>query len=250
MTASHRKHVARVAAGMALGAAALAGTSGALAQATIPACTSYASVVTTPANLSAWNFAETRATGHNALAPTSLHVWTEGATSTDKAAGYYATHFPLSGLGAETIAQTGNFTTISGTVPPATQLVVDFNGDGTPDGILVGETAYGNTWWLSNSAAQFAKNGAPHAGGGYGSNWYGTANEWLNAFPNAQVRAIGYSLGSGVLGDYQIHRLTLGCTHYTFSSVAAPQPVPTLWSGAVALLGLLLAALTRRRLAR
>lgn len=245
------KHSVRLAQGIALSAAALLGSAGALAQSsTIAACTTYNSVVTTPSNLSAWNFSETRTTGHNALTPNSMHIWTEGNTITDKAAGYYATNFPLTGLGAETIAETGNWTTVAGTIPPSTQLVIDFNNDGTPDGILVGETAYGNNWWLSNSAQAFVKTGAPHTGGGYGSDWYGTANEWLTAFPNARVRAIGYSLGSGVLGDYQINRITLGCTHYTFSSVDAPVAVPTLWPGALAVMGLALAGLARRRLTR
>ncbi|MFD1711047.1 hypothetical protein FVQ98_00450 [Ottowia sp. GY511] len=227
----------------------LAWASGAQAQATIPACTSYQSVVTTPANIGSWNFSETRATGHNELAPSSMHIWTGGSTTTDKAAGYYATNFPLSGMGAETIAQTASFTSITGTTPPSTQLVVDFNNDGVTDGILVGETVYGNNWWLSNGSTQFVKDGAPHTGGGNGSNWFGTSNEWLNAFPNARVRAIGYSLGSGVLGDYQINRITLGCTHYTFTSIA-PQPVPTLWPGALAVMGVMLAGFARRRFPR
>lgn len=243
---------ARACAAVALGSTALAWAPGALAQVpTIAACTAYGSVVTTPANLSAWDFSDTRATGHYALTPNALRIWTEGTTSTDKSAGYYATNFPLSGLGTETIAQAGDFTTTVGGTPPSLQLVIDFDGNGTVDGILVGESIYGGPWWLSGSAALFVRAGAPHTGGGYGSNWYGTPQEWLTAFPAARVRAIGYSLGSGVLGDYLINRITLGCVHYTFSNVVAPPaPVPTLWPGALALTGLLLAGLARRRLAK
>lgn len=237
----------------ALAAAAVAVAAwGAPAQAqTIPACTSYGSVVTTPANLSAWDFSQTRATGHYALTPNALRIWTDSNGTTDKSAGYYPTNFPLSALGAETIAQAGDYTTTSGTIPPSLQLAVDFDGNGTVDGFLAGETAYGNTWWLSSTAALCVKSGAPHTGGGYGSNWWGLANEWRAAFPNARVRAIGYSLGSGVHGDYLINRITLGCVNYTFSNVTAPpQAVPTLWPAALALTGLLLAGLARRRLRR
>ncbi len=246
---AHTKVWARLGAAVALGGAALALSPAAMAQSTLTACTSYGSVVTTPANLAAWDFSETRATGHYALTPNALRIWTEGNTGTDKSAGYYAASFPLSALGTETIAQAGNYTTTSGTIPPSVQLVIDFNNDGTPDGTLVGETAYGNSWWLSNASAQFVKDNAPNTGGGYGSLWYGTAQEWLTNFPTAQVRAIGYSLGSGVQGDYLINRITLGCVHYTFSDRDLPvTPVPTLWPGALALMGLMLAGLARRRL--
>ena len=253
MKTQKAKALVRVGAVMALGGAALGWAPLAMAQATptIAACTTYGSVVTTPANLAAWDFSDTRATGHNDLTPNALRVWTEGATSTDKAAGYYPTNFALSALGTETITQSLDITTTTGTTPPGLQLVVDFDGDGAPDGILVGEAIYGGPWWLNNNAATFVKTGAPHNGGGYGSAWYGTPQEWLTAFPSARVRAIGYSLGSGVLGDYLINRITLGCVYYTFSNVTAPpQAVPTLWPAALALTGLLLAGLTRRRLRR
>jgi len=189
----------------------------------ITPCTTTNSVVTT--DLSTWDLSETRATGHNQIVPGGLHIWTESNTSTDKAAGYYTTNFPLADLGTNNIADTLTYTTNSGTIAPSTQLVVDFNNDGTPDGILVGETIYGNNWWLSNSSAQFVKDNAPHTGGGNGSNWFGTANEWLASFPSATVKSIGYSLGSGVQGDYTITKISAGCTDYTFD--VAPPAAPT-----------------------
>ena len=121
---------------------------------TVSACTTTGNVVTT--NLSNWNLSETRATGHNQLLADGLHVWTEGTTSTDKAAGYYAVDFPLADTGNQTIAQSIEYDASFG-ITPGLQLVVDFDHDGTPDGILVGESVYGNDWWLSNSAAQFVK---------------------------------------------------------------------------------------------
>ena len=41
----------------------------------------------------------TRATGHYELQGSELHIWTEGATSTDKVAEYIAVNEPLAGLG-------------------------------------------------------------------------------------------------------------------------------------------------------
>ncbi len=189
---------------------------------TVEACLSTASVHTT--DLITWNTTETRATGHNELTADGLHIYTEGATSTDKAAGYFATDFALSGLGNQTITASIDYDISSGFgLKPGLQLVTDFDNNGTPDGILVGESVYGNNWWLTNSASQFVKDNAPNVGGGNGSNWFGTPNQWLTKFPEAKVKAIGYSLGSGVYGDGVLKRISLGCTNYTFG---LPVPVP------------------------
>jgi hypothetical protein len=190
----------------------------------IAACSTITTLNTT--SLSGWYMGETRSTGHNEILASGLHIWTEGATSTDKAAGYYSATFPLSSLGNQTIAESIDYTATTG-ITPGLQLAVDFDNNGSFDGYLVGESTYGNNWWLSNNAAQFAKDGAPHTGGGNGSSWFGTANEWLNAFPNATVQAIGYSLGSGVLGDGVLKRITLGCTNYTFGIAAPSNLTPT-----------------------
>lgn len=181
---------------------------------TINMCTAVTNVHST--SFANWDLTETRATGHDELVSSGLRIWTEGATSTDKAAGYYATDFALQQLGTNTISGVMTYSANAGTVAPSAQLVIDFDNDGIADGILVGETVYGNNWWLSNGSVQFAKDGAPHTGGGNGSNWFGTAEEWLNAFPAARVKAIGYSLGSGVFGDYTITKITVGCVEYTF----------------------------------
>ena len=170
-------------------------------------------------NLNNWNLGDTRATGHNQLVPNGLHVWTEGATSTDKAAGYFATNFALQDAGVPAI----NFASTSGGTP-GLQMAVDFDNNGATDGILVGESVYGNDWWLSNSAAQFVKDGAPLHTGGSGSVNHGTLNAWLAAFPNARVKSVGYSLGSGVLGNDVISSMTYGCVNYTFD-VDTEKPV-------------------------
>lgn len=189
----------------------------------VETCTNYTQVHTT--DLSTWSWADTRATGHYALTLNGLHIWTEGATSTDKVAGYYATSFPLAHLGTETIAQSIDYTAAFG-LTPGLQLVLDADDDGTADGILVGEAVYGNAWWLSNSAAQFVKDGAPNTGGGYGSSWYGTPDEWLGAFPTARILAVGFSLGSGVHGDGVLNSITLGCVQYTFGLPVPQIPEP------------------------
>lgn len=189
---------------------------------TVAACSVTTGVHTT--DLAAWDLSQTRATGHNALVADGLHIWTEGTTSTDKAAGYYATDFPLSGLGDQTIAGSIEYVSTMG-ITPGLQLVTDFDNNGTVDGILVGESVYGNNWWLTGSSAQFVKDDAPNNGGGNGSQWYGSPNEWLSKFPDANVKNIGYSLGSGVHGDGVIKKITLGCVEYTFERVV---PAPTL----------------------
>jgi hypothetical protein len=162
---------------------------------------------------------DTRATGHYEVQGTGLHIWTDGGplgpTSTDKVAEYVDTNTPLADVGEPTL----NYTTNSGTIPPGFQLVVDFDGNGTVDGILVGEpTYYGNDWWASNGSAQFVKDGAPSHSGGSGSANHGTLAQWRANFPNAVVKAFGFSLGSGVVGDYLLNSITFAGTTYKFAT--------------------------------
>lgn len=157
----------------------------------------------------------TRATGHYEVQGTALHIWTQGSTSTDKVAEYVDTDVPLDGIGEPSL----DVTNTSGGGVPGFQLVVDLDGDGEDDGILVGEPgSYGNDWWLNNAADAEAKTGAPHTGGGSGSNWFGTLDEWRDAFPDAQVLAFGFSLGSGVKGDLLLNAITFDGDRYTFRS--------------------------------
>jgi hypothetical protein len=155
---------------------------------------------------------DTRATGDYEVDGTGLHIWTQGATSTDKVAEYVATDTPLAGIGEPSL----EYDNTGGGVP-GFQLVVDFDNDGTVDGILIGETIYGNDWWLNNAAKQFVKDGAPSHTGGSGSANHGTLDQWRTAFPNAQVQAFGFSLGSGVLGDGVINAINFAGTRYTFA---------------------------------
>jgi hypothetical protein len=159
---------------------------------------------------------DTRATGHYQVVGSGLRVWTEGSTGTDKVAEYVNTNTPLAGVGEPALSVVNNST---GTTPPGFQLVVDFDHDGTPDGILVGEPSfYGNDWWLSNDSAQFVKDAAPSHTGGSGSANHGTLDQWRAVFPDAVVDAFGFSLGSGVFGDWTINAINFANTTYTFAA--------------------------------
>ncbi|TFV91339.1 hypothetical protein [Blastococcus sp. CT_GayMR16] len=158
---------------------------------------------------------DTRATGHYEVVGSGLRIWTDGSGSTDKVAEYVDTDVPLADVGEPTL----DYTTTSGTIPPGFQLEVDVDDDGSIDGILVGEpTKYGDDWWLNNAADADMKADAPNTGGGSGSNWYGTLDEWRAAFPDAQVLAFGFSLGSGVQGDYLLNAINFDNTRYTFAA--------------------------------
>jgi hypothetical protein len=168
---------------------------------------------------------DTRLNGHLGVQGTALHIWADGsgdteATSTggtqssDKVAEYVDTTTPLSAVEEPTL----DFTNTSGGHVPGYQLVVDFNHDGTADGILVGEpSSYKDDWWLSNGSAQFVKDGAPSHTPGSGSANHGTLDQWRAAFSTADVKAFGFSLGSGVQGDGLINSITFAGTTFTFA---------------------------------
>ena len=160
------------------------------------------------------SLSDTRATGHYEVQGTGLHISTEGTTSTDKVAEYVATATSLASVGEPKL----NYTNTTSAGVPGFQLVVDFDNDGTADGILVGEPVYGNDWWLSNGSKQFVKDAAPSHTEGFGSANHGTLDQWRTAFPAATVRAFGFSLGSGVKGDGVLNSIDFAGTTYTFSS--------------------------------
>ncbi|MET3770322.1 hypothetical protein ABIB15_003032 [Marisediminicola sp. UYEF4] len=160
------------------------------------------------------SLSDTRATGHYELVGSGLRVYTDGATSTDKVAEYIGTSTRLATVGEPTLEFTN--TSLGGT--PGYQLLVDFDGDGTTDGILVGEPgSYGNDWWLNNAAASFVKAAAPSTTGGSGSAYHGTLDQWREVFPDANVTAFGFSLGSGVKGDGVLNAINFAGTRYTFA---------------------------------
>lgn len=177
---------------------------------------------------------ETRATGHNDFSASGVRVWTEGKTSTDKAAGYFMVNLPLADVGEPSMAWTSTEPAQAGEVRPGMQLRVDFDGDGDQDGLLVGEPVwangsplYGDDWWLTGGSDQEIKDAAPEASGGSGSAWHGTLDQWREVFPDAKVLDAGWSLGSGVKGDGTIAWMELGEHRYHFTAPAeAPQITP------------------------
>lgn len=167
-----------------------------------------------------WSNVDTRSAGHFEYVDGALHVWTDDATSNAKVSLGTAASFALSQSGQFGIDWEGT------TPPPGVNLYVDFDNDGDIDGTLVFETVYGQDLWLTNGSQQFVKDAAPSHVGGNGSENHGTINEWLTVFPEAQVKGIAFSLGSGVHGDGLIKSLTIGCTVYTFDAeTVEPEPV-------------------------
>lgn len=182
-------------------------------------CTETSAVHST--SLENWDLNQTRSAGSNEIVADGLHVMTtpsEGSYPNEfsKAAGYFATNFPLSQAGSPSIT----FDSYTG-VRPSLQLGVDKDGNGSWDGYLVYEPwAYGEgNFWSS-------KNFGIASGMGYTS--FGTLNDYLAANPNAVVTSIGYSLGSGVVGEAVISEIVAGCVSYTFGLPVTPEePVVT-----------------------
>ncbi len=170
---------------------------------------------------------ETRSLGHNEFLADGVRVWTEDNSSQSKAAGYFEVDQDLATAGEPSMDSVRNDATTG--LKPGMQLVTDFDGNGSPDGILVGEPTYsdgsplyGDDWWLSNSSAQFVKDGAPSHTGGSGSANHGTLEQWRVAFPDAHIVAYGWSVGSGVKADDTIRSMTLGANTYKFRNSGAP----------------------------
>ena len=156
---------------------------------------------------------DTRATGHYEVVGSALRVYTEGGTGTDKVAEYVASSAALADVGEPSL----NYTKTFGSIAPGFQLVVDYDADGTADGILVGEKVYNGDWWASGGSKQFVKDAAPSHDGGSGSANHGTLDQWRAAFPQARVLAFGFSLGSGAYGDWTLNSITYANDTYTFT---------------------------------
>lgn len=156
----------------------------------------------------------TGATGHHEFSRTGgVRVHTEGSALTDKAAGTFAVDQTLDEAGEPSL----ELSSTTG-AKPGLQLVVDFDGDGSADGTLIGESsAYGNDWWTPDSSKGFVKINAPSHTDGSGSLNHGTLRQWHTAFRDAQVLDAGWILGPRAQGDATIDAITVGDHTYTFA---------------------------------
>lgn len=168
-----------------------------------------------------WTNVDTRSAGHLEYVDGGLHVWTDDNSSQAKVSEGRAANFPLHDTGTISLDWTGS------TPPPGVNLFVNFGADGT--GTLVYESVYGQDLWLTNGSSAAVKAHAPVNGGGNGSQWHGTIDQWLTAYPDATVTGFAYSLGSGVLGGGVIHSVTVNCATYAFDyeREVPVQPEPT-----------------------
>lgn len=180
----------------------------------ITGCTEVNTARVTPINEQGFDYSETRATGHYEYQSTGLRIWTDGNASTDKVAGYVVVDYPLYATGEFAI----EYIPTSGGRPGG-QLRIDYTGDTAWDATLVYEPwAYGDGYWWSNKNIGVGT-------GGLGYPFFGTLNDILEVYPEARVKQVGFSLGSGVLGDGILQSITAGCVKYTFGlEQVEPQP--------------------------
>ena len=173
-----------------------------------------------------YDFDDSGDNGHYEATADGLHIWTEGTTSEDQVRLLQAVDIPL----ADVTSAGVDFTNTSGGGVPAAQLLIDSPSIvGLIDGTLVAEAIYGDVVWLTAGSSDELKALAPHTGAGYGSNWWGTLEEWGAAVPDATIIAIGFSLGSGVLGDGILHSVDLDDVSYPFVEETPGVPAVFEW---------------------
>lgn len=171
-------------------------------------------------SLSDVDLTQSRSAGHADLQADGLHVWTDDASSLAKVAGYVPVSIPLGSVAAGA-APSMNYTVTTG-IAPGQQLVFTYGGH---TAILVGESVYGDKWWVSDSGCGTWCATLPITwSGGGGSAHSATLAEWSAGMPGASVNAYGFSLGSGVHASGVVKSLTLAGTTYKFKlkSVVVP----------------------------
>lgn len=98
----------------------------------------------------------------------------------------------------------------------------------TEQGTLVYEHVYGGNWWLNTATATQAMiDGAPHTGGGQGSPYYGTLQEWANAFPTLKTTSLTVLFTSPVEASAIVTSVKIGCVEYTFDREDVETPLPS-----------------------
>lgn len=181
-------------------------------------------VTVRPGGFDTHGLSDTRSAGHVEFLEDGLHVYTDDASSDAKAAEYV--DVPTQGL-----PDSASLTWYGTSPQPGSQIVFDMDGDRTNDNtfnILVGEPTYGDDFWYTGGQTRAAARGfsCPETSGGSGSDCHGTLAEWQQTLPDAEVYAIGFSLGSGIKGDGFIQDIKVGDTDYRFTNEAAVHTVP------------------------
>ena len=161
---------------------------------------------------------DVRSAGHYDFLAEGIHVKTDDASSNAKVALY----FPVT----DAFPTTGNVEWYGTSPAPGAQLVFDadnITGNGNDYNVLVGESIYGDNWWLTSGSSATAKAADPSGAdnGGNGSEWFGTLAQWKAALPTATVKAGGFSLGSGIKGEGGVRAVNLGRTSYVFTDTPA-----------------------------
>jgi len=163
---------------------------------------------------------EDRDQGHHELVSGGLHIWTtEPNGSLSKSAGYIATDFALKDAGVPAL----DYTTTSG-ASAGLNLTLYVNGQWK--GNLVYEPLFAK-YWINKTIA-----GLPAGPNPSYQLAYGTLDEILAAYASngvtdLRIKAVGYSLGSGAVGDGIVNSITAGCTTYTFDRpVVVVPPTP------------------------
>ena len=157
---------------------------------------------------------ETRAQGSQALVKDGIAIKTvagAGDLSLAKSAGYVPVNVPLEQAGTPALG----YTVTSGA---AAGLNLSTYVDGAWFGNLVYEPLF-DKYWSSKAVAGLPAGPNP----GYQKS-YGTLNDYLGAWGTgrAVIKAVGYSLGSGAVGEGVVTSLTVGCQIFTFGTPAAP----------------------------
>jgi hypothetical protein len=175
--------------------------------------------VSTNINPNGWDFSESRSEGHHQYVAGGLRIWTTGPDlSLSKSAGYVPVSFPLSKVGTPAM----DYTTTSGA---SAGLNLSITVDGVWAGNLVQEPLFEKFWGTK------AIPGVPAGPNSGYQHAYGTLNEILadSVGHDIQVVAVGYSLGSGAIGDGVVNSITAGCVNYTFNytTISVLPEVPT-----------------------
>ncbi len=190
------------------------GTEYTFTQPVTAACAPTTGPNVTNQNSNGWIFGLTGSTSEVTFVDGGVLLKTNGWAQTDKASLEHAVDIALKDVGTPAM----HLSNESG-VKPGIQLEVDFDKDGSADGWLIGETDYSLTdgtmrYWYSGDA--WVEAHAPHTGGGLGSPHYGTLDEWLVPFPDAQVSEVDVAIGRYALGEATVNSFDFGCEKFSF----------------------------------